>query len=89
MCAEALRGSRAGIKSMAEVLLPAPPPAPLAPPPPPAPLPLPPTASKRIFMTCRPFVGANDKHLYEPPFGLHVYDSRFQNPNRKSCQVAA
>lgn len=32
----------------------------------------------RLFTRCRPFQGPNHRHLYRPPFGLHVYDDRYR-----------
>jgi tRNA (mo5U34)-methyltransferase len=37
-------------------------------------------ASRRMFLTCTPFVGSNEVHVYRPPFGLHRYDDRFREP---------
>lgn len=35
-------------------------------------------SSTRTVVICKPFEGVNDIHSYPPPFGLDVYDSRFQ-----------
>jgi len=35
------------------------------------------TYRRRILVTCAPFVGTNMLHMYQPPFGLHIYDRRF------------
>ena len=35
-------------------------------------------ANDRVFWVCAPFEGRNDRHHYEPPFGLKVYDERFR-----------
>jgi tRNA (mo5U34)-methyltransferase len=32
----------------------------------------------RLFTACQAFRGENSYHYYEPPFGLHTYDDRFQ-----------
>ena len=32
---------------------------------------------QRIFLTCTAFEGENPVHHYKPPFGLHVFDPRF------------
>lgn len=74
MCLQALKGSRAGIRQQAEAILPpaAPPPAVL------------PRDFQRIFMSAVPLAGKNDKHRYRPPFGLHIYDSRFgEEPDQR------
>ncbi|HYT95407.1 MAG TPA: DUF1698 domain-containing protein [Gemmataceae bacterium] len=36
-------------------------------------------AARRVFLTCIPFLGANEVHVNRPPFGLDVYDSRFSH----------
>jgi hypothetical protein len=68
MAAAALGGSRPAIRSASEALFPPP-----APTPPPA-LPKP---DSRVFVACAPFAAANPLHCYRPPFGLHMYDPRF------------
>jgi tRNA (mo5U34)-methyltransferase len=61
---DALRGSRAGIRERANRI---------------APPPVPPRANvRRLVMTCKPFEGVEDLHIYPPPIGLHMYDPRFR-----------
>jgi tRNA (mo5U34)-methyltransferase len=36
------------------------------------------TANRRVFLTCKPVERENPLHAYQPPFGLHQYDSRFK-----------
>ncbi len=43
-------------------------------------------AARRVFLTCVPFEGVNDVHRNSPPFGLHVYDSRFHGPDRTKSE---
>jgi len=31
----------------------------------------------RAITICQPYLGANETHLYRPPFGLAAYDPRF------------
>jgi tRNA (mo5U34)-methyltransferase len=38
-----------------------------------------PPDSNRVVVTCEAIDGANDVHLYKPPFGLHTYDPRFRS----------
>ena len=64
MCAEALRGSRAGIKELNRQLEPPPPEVW--------------HNHRRIFFKCAPLEGHNELYTFQPPFGLHQYDSRFQ-----------
>ena len=74
--AAALRGSRAGVRSAAEVLFP--------PAPPPSPVP-PPKPDSRVFVTCTPIEGVNPVHPFRPPFGLHVYDPRFRDGSTRAA----
>src|SRR5262249_4624749 len=65
MCWQALRGTRAGVKKLADVLQPSTPAAqPFK------------RDFRRVFLVCTPFIGKNAKHRYAPPFGLHQYDTR-------------
>jgi tRNA (mo5U34)-methyltransferase len=34
-------------------------------------------ALRRVFLVCTPMTGNNAAHYYKPPFGLHVFDGRF------------
>ncbi len=34
-------------------------------------------ALRRVFLCCTPMTGDNAAHFYKPPFGLHVFDGRF------------
>lgn len=36
-------------------------------------------AARRVFLRCTPFNGVNVAHDYRPPFGLQVYDGRFED----------
>jgi tRNA (mo5U34)-methyltransferase len=38
-----------------------------------------PKLSRRVFLKCIPIEGVNEIYAYQPPFGLHRYDSRFQD----------
>ena len=64
-CLDALRGRTDRLREKVAALAP-PPPAPRA-------------AVRRMVMTCRPREGAEELHLYPPPFGLHAYDPRFRD----------
>lgn len=37
-------------------------------------------ALRRVFLSCMPMTGNNPAHYYKPPFGLHVFDERFDDP---------
>lgn len=43
----------------------------------------PPHPVDRVFVRCTPHEGPNETHTYRPPFGLHVYDSRFCDSSQR------
>lgn len=72
MCRDALRGSRADMRTRLAGVLPTPNPSKLA--------------SRFGVFTCAPHEGEVDIHFYRPPFGLHAYDPRFREaPLRRAA----
>jgi len=46
-------------------------------------------AAARVLTTCVPFEGVNDRHPFEPPFGLKAYDQRFRSVVRETERLSA
>jgi tRNA (mo5U34)-methyltransferase len=67
MCQQALAGSGSGVKEMMRFIED----------PAEQHKPADPRTHRRMFLTCVPLNGLNEIHCYKPPFGLHLYDSRF------------